>query len=269
MGDGMKSVTRCLWVLCVIGGFAATDARADNSYSIGIEGFRDSYKEYFIDAVAGVDPHVDVHTDYGSVTANYQHSANGYFTAVDGRYSQGNSNYKSLSGVANHIPDKEGEARLRFGESIVVWHGIVMPYIGLGARLFYDKFKEAGPGGYDRHIAQLYAPIGATYQFNWRGWMFRPNVEIDPLFWGRVTSKLGEIPGYGDVTNAQHGGVGLRGEFMAGQQYKSFGWEVGPFVRYWHVDTSDIAPLPGAPGVGVVEPKNARLQAGGALRVNF
>jgi len=269
----MKPTVRLLSLVCVIGGVTVSEARADNSYSVGVEGFRDAYKEYCVDG-AGVDPKVDIHTDYGSVTASYQHTAGSYFTAIDGRYSQGDADYKSLSGTINNISDKEGEARLRFGANMVAWHGIVMPYIGVGARLFFDQgkgmFSSIGAEAYDRHITQLYAPLGVTYQFNWGSWVFRPNAEVDALFWGKVESHLGEVRGNYNVENTQHGGVGLRGEFMAGQQYKYFGWEIGPFVRYWHVDASDIVSTPATPpGTGLEEPKNARLQVGGALRVNF
>lgn len=230
------------------------------------------YKEYGIDQSLGVDPHVDVHTDYGSVTLAYRHESNGYFTALDGRYSQGDANYKSASGAFNNIPDKEGEVRLRTGADMVMWHGHLLPYIGVGSRMFYDKFKDIGPGGYDRHITQFYAPIGTSYRFTDGDWIFTPNIEFDFLIWGQVNSHLGTLgdPNLPNITNTQNHGIGGRSEFMVGRQFGDFTLEAGPFMRYWHVDESSVKPVLGStPGTGFGEPKNARLQYGGALRVTY
>ena len=249
------------------------NAWAENRYSFGVEGFRDTYKENFVDEQLDADPRVDVHTDYGSVTAGFTHisddsTGNAYFSAADIRYSQGYSNYKSASGAFNDIPDKEGEARVRVGFQMIMYHGVLMPYIGVGSRLFYDKFKVAGPGAFDRHITQFYAPIGATYQYTQGDWIFSPTLEFDPLFWGQVNSHLSTgISGVSNATNKQQGGMGVRGEFMIGQKYKDFGWEAGPFVRYWHVDLSNTAVV--APGIGAFEPANTRLQTGLGARINF
>ena len=261
------------WLPFIASMLWGANAWAENRYSFGVEGFRDTYKENFVDPVLDADPLVDVHTDYGSVTAGIFHpidddSGNIYFSAADIRYSQGKSNYKSASGAFNNIPDKEGEARLRVGFQMVMYHGVLMPYIGVGSRLFYDKFKVVGPGGYDRHITQFYAPIGATYQYTEGDWTFTPTVEFDALFWGQVNSHLSTVsPMVTNATNKQTGGMGVRGEFMVGQKYKDFGWEVGPFARYWHINGSDTVLV--APGIGASEPPNTRLQTGLTARVNF
>ena len=57
---------------------------------------------------------------------------------------------------------------------------------------------------------------------------------------------------------------------MIGQQYKYFGWEFGPFVRYWDMEDSDFVFPPGLPpGFGFYEPHDTRIQYGAALRINF
>lgn len=237
-------------------------ALAADNFSLGLEGFRDHYQE--------PDPgvQVDEHADYGSVTGGWTHSYGRNFTGLDGRASYGKDDYKSTSGVDNGIPQYEFEARLRQGLNVAMGGGTLSPYIGLGTRYFYDKSKDTvtnlGFYGYDRRILQFYAPIGATYTFTSGSWTFAPNAEFDPLLLGKVNSRLQNGGGY-NITNTQSAGsgYGIRGEFMVGQK----GWQVGPFVRYWHINQSDTTTAPD--GSQWVEPRNERLQYGAALRFLF
>jgi hypothetical protein len=240
----------------------ACDASADNYFTLGVEGFRDRYEE------SGI---VDSHADYGSVTAAYRHENNGFFSELDGRYSYGKNDYKSPSGTLDNVPQYEGEVRERSGIMLKTWHGTVMPYIGIGGRFFLDSgkgyFTNTGSFAYDRHITQFYAPIGASYQFTSGNWTFTPNVEYDFMFYGRVSSHLGQFPGYYNIVNNQHSGNGFRGEFMVGQKYTNFQWEAGPYVRYWSIKNSDVTTTPD--GRQWIEPQNTRLQTGAALRVTY
>src|SRR3954471_8283015 len=103
-GPAIKPISmRHRFLSCLAFAFAglfAAPPLADNHFTVGGEGFRDTYKEY--NDLGGPAPHVDIHSDYGSVTATYEHSNDGYFTAVDGRYSWGNADYKSISGTINN-----------------------------------------------------------------------------------------------------------------------------------------------------------------------
>ena len=92
-------------------------------------------------------------------------------------------------------------------------------------------------------------------------WTLTPNLEYDAFLAGRVESKTRSIIGT-DLTNNQtiFQGYGVRGEIMLGQKKTGgFGWEAGPFARYWHLKTSDLDHQTGA----FVEPNNYRLQTGG------
>lgn len=255
-------------MLTSLGALATQRAQADGgSYSVGGEYLRDRYLE---DSLG-----VDVHSNLGSVTGSYTYEGDGAFGSVEGRYSQGTSDYKSPSGVLNGNRQLEGEMRVIAGVSLPLIRGTLKPYAGLGERLFFDRGKgtvtNTGALAYDRHISQMYIPIGAFLQFQAGNWTFTPRGEFDLLLHGRVNTHLGVLGGT-DISNKQHSGQGWRGEFMVGQQYKSFGWEAGPFIRYWSVRESDaalIALLPNNMALFGVEPQNTRLQAGGTLRITF
>jgi len=255
-----------LVLLCAIG-MAAAQARAENEFSVGVEGFRDTYKE------PGVS--VDTHTEYKSVTASDQYNFDNYFVGIQGRYSEGSADYKSVSGALDHIPELESDLRLLGGLNYVLWHGHLMPYTGVGWRYYFDQGKglqtNTGALAYDRHISQVYIPIGATYKFNWGGFDFAPMAEFDALANGYVSTHLAPTGVDKNIVNIQTKGFGWRGEFMTGQQYKYFGWEVGPFVRYWNIQDSSckVTRVTQPLDECRLEPANTRLQYGAAFRLNF
>jgi hypothetical protein len=252
-------------------------ALAQNEYRFGVEGFRDKYTE---DTVALVE-----HMDAGSVTADYIHSANGFFTSLQGRASYGQSDYKSVSGVIKGIDQYEGELRVITGVTIPIQEvgGVraIVPYVGLGVRHLVDNSKglktspsascPTGCFGYDRRITQFYVPIGANWEFTRGDFVFSSNAEFDMLFYGRVNSRFTNFDASAkDLENRQRRGIGLRGEFMVGQRYEDYSWQFGPFIRYWQVRDSDLDTIPSGPNAGTyLEPENQRRQLGAALRVQF
>jgi hypothetical protein len=245
-----------------------------NNYSAGVEGFYERYEE--------PDATVNTSATYGSATMGYEHVKNGFFSAFDIRFSEGKEDYKSDSGTLNGESALESDVRFRTGLDVAVWHGHLLPYVGLGWRYYFDEGKglstNTGALAYDRHISQFYIPIGSTYRFTSGNWTYAPNAEFDILANGRVNTHFSAIdqflaPGNQEpnITNKQGfaSGIGLRGEFMVGQQYQHFGWEAGPFVRYWNISDSSCVSTPNsAPGC-LLEPHNTRLQTGVAARINF
>jgi len=232
----------------------AAYAAADSS-TIGLEGFYDNYRE------PEEGTHVNNHAIYGSLTGTYVHNMTpDYFWAADGRGSYGSDHYHSASGTDTNVPQMEGEIRLRTGINAAFAGGELMPYIGLGTRLYYDDFSNK-PGGYTRAIEQIYAPVGVTYKYITGGLLLAPTVEYDPLIYGHVYSGLKPYIGT-DINNHQHSGYGLRSEFMVGQDNNGYGWQVGPFIRYWNINNSTV-------NDGYYEPKNNRVQAGVALRLDY
>ena len=252
--------------------FTPVNAYALNEYRFGVEGFQDHYTEDSVD--------LSEHSHYGSVTADYIHSANGYFTAIQTRGSYGKDNYKSSSGIINGIPQYEGEVRVLTGISIPIPEiggvNAVVPFVGLGTRFFYDNSKNevtnTGLFGYDRRIVQFYVPIGAKWEFTHGPITFWPTAEFDPMFYGYVNSRFRNFdPASKNLENKQTSGYGLRGEIMAGQKLDGYSWQIGPFFRYWRVKDSNLDyNNSGNANAGYyLEPKNSRLQTGAALRVQF
>ncbi len=233
-----------------------------NDYSLGIEGFHELYRE------PGAD--VTFTTNYGSITGRWVHefADSNVFTALDGRYSTGTDSYKSSSGTYSGAREDETDDRVRIGMNF----GPFSPYVGLGLRYFIDNGKgqvsDLGAHAYDRRITQFYAPIGVSYSYTTEGNMtITPNFEVDPLLYGNVNTRLGNITGLYNINNSQHTGFGLRGEVMAGWQYRDTELQVGPFVRYWKINDSATTTDP--IGNTWIEPHNTRLQYGLALQLRW
>jgi hypothetical protein len=256
-------MTHCLALLSLTASLLAlaAPALAGSSYSLGVEGFYDRYRE----------PDLDLRdtTDYGSVTGHYTYDFNRAFLALDGRASYGQDKYSSPSGNSSGADQYEFETRFRVGYTLVQGNSYWSPYIGIGLRYFMDQGKgsvtDLGAMGYDRHITQYYVPIGVTYSYlSDTGWTFAPNIEYDPLIHGTVDTHLQDVGLY-NVTNTQTDGYGIRGEFMIGQKFDHYSWQAGPFVRYWDIRDSDL--YVGPDGSGWIEPHNTRLQTGIAARL--
>lgn len=265
--------------LVICSAFLPTLSNAGNStYSIGIEGFRDTYRETSLD--------LETNTNFGSVTANYSNSGKTGFFSLDGRASYGTDDYESPSGKLSGVPQWEFELRGRFGITKPLWGGSFSPYTGVGMRYYRDEGKgyytDTGAAAYDRRIFQAYIPIGASLSYITEdGWHITPQAEADLMFYGNVNSRLTNvgtvfIPGVGTgqfldpAYNRQKYGIGARGELMFGKSSGNYSWQVGPFVRYWYVPESEETTYTdgsGNPVVDVLEPTNSRTQVGLAARV--
>lgn len=242
-----------------------------HTYKVGVEGFQDKYTEDTVQLVE--------HARFVSLMGEYEHSRNGFFTSVSLRGSYGQTDYKSVSGTIRGITQYEGEARALTGMRMPLMNigGIeaVVPYIGIGLRYFNDRSKNErtnlGFFGYDRRIMQLYVPLGLKWQFKKWGYNFTTLGEYDHLLYGMVESRFQNFdPQANTLGNKQKKGYGLRGEIMIGQDYDDYSWEFGPFVRFWHIEDSEIDTIDAGPNAGTyIEPDNQRLQAGAALRISF
>lgn len=265
--------------LCVCSSLLpAASYAAKGTFGIGIEGFRDTYKEPTLD--------LKTETDFGSITGYYSQQMPRYFYAIDGRASYGTDDYESPSGKLSGVPQWEFELRGRFGLNRPLWGGTLAPYTGLGMRYYRDEGKgyatDTGALAYDRRIFQAYIPIGATLSYVTEdGWHITPGIEGDLMFYGNVNSRLTNlgtvfVPGVGlgefkdPAYNRQKFGYGGRAELMVGKSQGSYSWQVGPFIRYWHVQKSDgktYVDSSGTPVIDVFEPKNDRTQIGVAARI--
>jgi hypothetical protein len=263
-------------------GYFPTDpapVESTNKFTLGIEGFRDHYRE----TSKGADVTDD--TNYGSVTGSWMHFMpmlyqDKFVFGFDGRASYGTDDYHSASGTESGTPEYEFDGRLitgfQFGEFLADTpvQGTLLTYMGLGLRYYrYDgkgRFTSIGDFLYDRRITQSYVPIGLTYTYMTKnGFSIAPTFEYDPVIRGFVDSRLSN-GGLQDVENTQHSGYGLRSDIMVGWTAGNITWQLGPFIRFWSFQNSNVAPvnfLP--PGRGEEEPANNRVQYGVALKAGW
>jgi hypothetical protein len=277
-----------VYLTCVVVCVASSSAFAGgNSYSLGVEGFNDDYKEQDLGNTGK--------TDGGSVTGYFSHQiGQGAFLAFDARGSYGTEDFSSPTGSVSGIPQWELELRGRVGKTFPIWDGEMSPYIGLGYRYTLTQGKSYTTGlgyeDYDRGTSQFYIPIGASYfQGIGGGWSIVPLVEADFMFYGNADSRLTNVNNgapvnsscspscngfqfFNPASNDQHFGIGGRSELMFGKSLGDYSLQAGPFVRYWYVPESDSTSYQNLSGGAPVEysvPKNTTLQAGVALRVLF
>ncbi len=150
----------------------AANAWAAGSFTLGGELYHDQYRE-------PDDVGVDSHGDAGGITGSYTYGfSDNLFTTLEGRFDYEKNNYESPSGNLDGTNQYETEERLRIGMNIPVQGMVFSPYVGGGARFFWDngdhKVTNLGYMDYDRAILQLYVPVGLSYQFHVGDWTFTP-----------------------------------------------------------------------------------------------
>ena len=130
---------------------------------------------------------------------------------------------------------------------------------------------STGAFGYLRESNYFYSPIGiegvSKVSEKWR---LSAVFEYDHFWSGEQKSYLSDVDfRFNNPTNDQDDGYGLRASFSAA---RDLGWGTlvfTPFIRYWDIGDSDIAPFffRGALAGYVIEPANTTTEAG--LRVSL
>jgi len=150
----------------------------------------------------------------------------------------------------------------------------VIPFGGIAYRYWNDRI--GGPGGYEREIGYLYSPLGLKTRTPLSiGWTWGFQVEFDLFLGGRVKSHLSDVnPGYNDPEVDQDllEGYGIRASLeFAGKLREDLGLSIEPFLRYWHIGTSNSSVLTfnGVPETRVVEPENKTKAFGLRLSLVF
>ena len=201
---------------------------------------------------------------------------------VEGRFSYGKIKYDGgLSDGTpysfNCISDYMLEFRGLIGKDYFFNGGSTSftPYFGGGYRHLFDAFYAAKPGGYNRRIQYVYIPLGTEIMTNiGKGWAIGGDAEYDFFINGTVTSYLGNI-GYGNVTNTQKHGFGLKGSIKLVKKMDHFNLILEPYLRYWHIRNSKVAASDpfsynGSQYVFVgQEPNNNSTEIGGKLGIEF
>jgi hypothetical protein len=214
---------------------------------------------------------------YG-LTAAYAYHRQAMIKAEIG-LSFGTVDYSSpISGEINGIPNMMLELRGLAGYDFNVTSSAVLtPYTGLGYRYLRDdssgKISNLGAAGYLREANYLYSPIGlGIYSVLSNTWSLDAALEYD-LFWkGLQKSHLSDANlGYSDIENEQNSGYGLRAMLNLRHDLDNATYVMGPFIRYWDIDASEIEPVYRYGmlwGTGV-EPANTSLEIGFNVAVLF
>jgi hypothetical protein len=188
---------------------------------------------------------------------------------LDGRISAGEVDYDgsymdgtplSTSGTDDFLLD----VRLLWSRHWRPSETITGAYVGLGYRYLNDDSSDQA-GGYERESNYVYIPVGVRKDFYLADrWNLGVTGEFDMLLFGRQISHLDDAnPNLPEVRNWQWPGFGA-GLFLD-LLYKGEGFDVGvgPFLRYWWVDESDVS------NDGYYEPKNNTVEYGLSLIVQF
>ena len=164
------------------------------------------------------------------------------------------------------------EGRGLLGYQLPLGTTVLTPFSGIGYRYWFDNLESAN--AYRRRIRYLYSPIGLESRHpmgtNWHVGM---RAEYD-LFWGGwVRSHLSDVNVlFGDVDNQQDSGYGARASvYFEKTSGKNRSYVIEPFIRYWDIEESDLAPLTFAGtliGSGQ-EPGNRTVEGGVRISLLF
>ena len=198
-----------------------------------------------------------------------------WFLRWEGRYEYGKVDY-SGSGTKSGNTDWYFELRGMAGKDFDLGTYSLAPYIGVGYRYLYNDIRgttSTGAVGYTRNSQYTYLPLGVTHRFKLESnARLATTLEADYLIYGKQTSTLSDFnPAFGDVTNNQRNGYGIRGSMY----YEKERWLFGPWFQYWSISRSDVAPLVVSIPAGTfiigtaLEPKNKTTEFGVRLGYRF
>jgi len=221
---------------------------------------------------------VEMEGPFAGLTLEGRLDANLWMLRADGRLAYGLMDYSSRdTGTDDGISNYVFEGRIVGGRTLPLGaDASVTPYVGYGYRTLYDdgggRRTTTGHVGYDRWSQYHYIPIGIDGDFRLSPtWSMKPNIEYDYFITGTQNSYLSDVRGFSDVENDQDSGYGLRASLMFGTTWNRQPIEFGPFVRYWHIEDSDLQPVyrNGALFGFGFEPENETLEAGLAFKMRF
>ncbi len=216
----------------------------------------------------------------GGIYGNYcYHGNHKIMITADAEYMSGELDYDGQTWGERHIradtDDTIIELRGLVGFDCYVQDSILItPFIGMGYRSWNDTIKTNG--GYERAISYWYTPIGIAFinSIN-NAWRWELNAEYD-IFWeGTVKSYLSDVsPYYSNPLNKQDFGMGYGLRFSARliKEINNYlGVSIEPFIRYWNIRKSDLAPLDyhGTLTNYVYEPPNKTTSFGIRLGLSF
>ncbi len=135
------------------------------------------------------------------------------------------------------------------------------PYIGLGYR-YLNNDSSNNSAGYLRISNYFYIPVGADISWHKNKLIIQSRLEFDGLIHGIQYSGID-----GGVTNQQREGWGANGYLLLGRDQGSWAWLIGPYIKYWKIQTSETAD--GATQKVWYEPENNTVDAGLMMKFIF
>ena len=237
----------------------STDLKTQTGNDFGLSLSAYQYQEPGLMSLKGAKMGLDLHA--------VKVLQNELFIRGDLRFAFGTVDYNSVStGSASGEPDWYIETRGLVGKDWEINEMVLAAYTGLGYRYLFNDGRgitSTGHGGYRRESNYLYLPIGIIHRMALNDEArLESTLEYDDLLSGKQISSLSDVgAGYGDVTNNQSSGYGLKLSVM----YQKDNWAIGPFAHYWNIDQSDIVPeiRYGVPtGYSLVEPENNTVEIG-------
>lgn len=150
----------------------------------------------------------------------------------------------------------------------------IIPEAAVFTGLAYRSHEnnQTFPGGYPRTITALYLPLGLNSKVALsQNWSIRAEGEFDYLLSGKTSSKMSKNgPEYGDVTNEQTSGYGIRASLKAQYQISKISLALGPYYSYWKVDESNSVPTAYQGGTQyMIEPANNTSKFGISLGILY
>ena len=245
----MKSIIKLLAVVIL---FSSSAVKAgslnDETMYYGVHYYN------YIERTTAQDPFMELKTQIPTFTLGLrnenairsENSTNKFSYFVEGQI--GRVNYSNYLGTGEHahnywVFQTEGVYALP--------HNF---YAGVGFRHLKDYLSVAGEGGYDRQNRLLYLPVGYTIKNKNDSSV---KLQYNILMEGTQFSQLSQIPGYGDLTNAQNEGYGLD------LSYVLPGGSTELFGKYWNIEDSTTNTSAGTKWiVSGMEPLNETFEIG-------
>ncbi len=280
MGEKVKA-SICKVVVCAVslhffgaGTLGAATADQKSSFEIAPSLLHLTYKEpgYMQNAgvLYGVSAAYSLHGRVFGLFDKFRTEADAAWGSVD--YTS------SRTGTMQTVPDSFFETRVLFGQNIVEKDSVVIvQYLGFGYRRLtdnsYGMTSTTGSLGYDRQSNYYYSPVGVEISTSLKdGWTLDGSFEYDYLWSG--TQMTSHYTPFAPFTNHQSGGYGLRASVKVSKNIgKGTFLSVEPFVRYWNINTSELArdketsALVVNGSSGIIEPQNNSTEYG--LRVGL
>lgn len=250
-----------LWVPLVISQAVCASDAITSSFELGLEGYRETYKET-VDNAPFMQEKAGMAGINAGVTFNFYDK---HALKIQGRYAEGESDYTGAyqgdpygSLTINGIDRRAGEIRAQYQYIGCQIAGIpLMPSVGLGRRQLVDKLEQAGSGGYRRKNTLNFATVGLESSFKLgAGWALNPKAGYNYVLNG--TQRSGTF-----LENKQNSGHGF--EFAVEAEKKlsdNMAMKISPFYRYWHIAKSDEV-------FSAYEPKNTTKEVGLSVSMLF